>query len=152
MLYNNGFPQGYSYYQNQAPPMQLVQAQMPSAQNNTVDNGIVWVQGEAGAKAYPVPANGSAMLMDSEQQVFYIKTVDMSGMPNALRIFDYTERGNQPKTQSPLENVETNDSSKYEELEKQITDLNNKIKELEEQLLEVVTTPSSSNNVKKGGK
>lgn len=149
-MYNNGFPQGYSYYQNQAPPMQLVQAQMPSVQNNISDNGIIWVQGEAGAKAYPVQANGSALLMDSEQSVFYIKTVDMSGMPNALRIFDYTERGSQTKTQSPL--VTAEDSSKYEELEKQITDLNKKIKELEEQLLEVATAPPPSSNDKKGGK
>ena len=147
-MYNNGFPQGYSYYQNQAPPMQLVQAQMPPAQNNINDNGIIWVQGEAGAKAYPVPANHSAMLMDSEQQIFYIKTVDASGMPNALRIFDYKERNSQPKEKCLEENK--NDSSRYEELEKQITVLNEKIKELEDQLLEVATAPSS--NTKKGGK
>lgn len=32
------------------------------------------------------------MLMDSESSVFYIKTVDASGMPLPLRIFDYSER------------------------------------------------------------
>lgn len=148
-MYNNGFPQGYSYYQNQAPPMQLVQAQMPPAQNNINDNGIVWVQGEAGARAYLVPAGHSAMLMDSEKSVFYIKTTDVSGMPNALRIFDYKERDNQAVLQSQPEII--NDSSKYEELEKQITVLNDKIKELEEQLLEVATAPPPSSE-KKGGK
>lgn len=149
-MYNNGFPQGYSYYQNQAPPMQLVQAQMPPAQNNINDNGIVWVQGEAGARAYLVPAGRSAMLMDSEKSVFYIKTTDVSGMPNALRIFDYKERDNQNVLQSQPEII--NDSSKYEELEKQITELNDKIKELENQLLEVATAPPPSSNEKKGGK
>ena len=73
-MYNNGFPQGYSYYQNQAPPMQLVQAQMPSTQNNIIDNGIIWVQGEAGAKSWAVAPGKSVMLMDSESNTFYIKS------------------------------------------------------------------------------
>jgi hypothetical protein len=30
--------------------------------------------------------------MDSEESVFYIKSTDQSGMPQPLRIFDYTER------------------------------------------------------------
>ena len=152
-MYNNGFPQGYSYYQNQAPPMQLVQAQMPPAQNNTTDNGIIWVQGEAGARAYLVPAGKSAMLMDSENSVFYIKTTDSSGVPNALRIFDYKERIQQqtPKNDvAAIEQQSINNSQEYEELEKQIEVLNQKIKELEEQLLEVATAPSS--NKKGGGK
>ena len=32
------------------------------------------------------------MLMDSEENVFYIKSTDASGMPLPLRIFDYKER------------------------------------------------------------
>lgn len=149
-MYNNGFPQGYSYYQNQAPPMQLVQAQMPLVQNNVADNGIIWVQGEAGAKAYFVPAGKSAMLMDSEEQVFYIKTTDASGMPNALRIFDYKERTQQlPKNDIAVAEQQPNtNSQEYEELEKQIVALNEKIRELENQVLEVATAPSSE---KKGG-
>lgn len=149
-MYNNGFPQGYSYYQNQAPPMQLVQAQMPSAQNNIIDNGIIWVQGEAGARAYLVPAGKSAMLMDSENSVFYIKTTDASGMPNALRIFDYTERISQQTPKNDIAVVKqqsSTNSQQYEELENQISVLNEKIKELENQVLEVITTPSN----KKGG-
>ena len=147
-MYNNGFPQGYSYYQNQAPPMQLVQAQMPPAQNNIMDNGIIWVQGEAGAKAYFVPIGKSVLLMDSEDFVFYIKTVDSSGVPNALRIFDYKERTQQQTPKNDIAVVEQQPSSNYEELEKQIVALNDKIKELENQLLEVATAPSSE---KKGG-
>lgn len=141
-MYNNGFPQGYSYYQNQAPPMQLVQ---PSIQNSS-DNGIIWVQGEAGARAYLVPAGKSAMLMDSEDSIFYIKTTDASGIPNALRIFDYKERVKQQMPKNDVAIVEQQSFSNYEELEKQIVELNNKIKELETQVLEVATAPS-----KKGG-
>lgn len=59
--------------------------------------GIIWVQGEAGAKAYMVAPGASVMLMDAEGQSFYIKGADASGMPLPLRIFDYAERIQQPQ-------------------------------------------------------
>lgn len=37
-------------------------------------------------------AGNSVLLLDSESQCFYIKSTDTSGMPQPLRIFDYTER------------------------------------------------------------
>ena len=79
MAYNPYQPQFYPT----AQPMQY-----PVQQNN----GIIWVQGENAAKAYPVAAGQSALLMDSENSVFYIKSTDQSGMPQQLRIFDYKER------------------------------------------------------------
>ena len=68
-----------------------------SAQQPQQQDGILWVQGIAGAKAYPVAAGNSVLLMDSEVDVFYIKTTDQSRMPLPLRIFDYKERDPQPK-------------------------------------------------------
>lgn len=55
-------------------------------------SGLLWVQGEAGAKSYPVSAGQSVLLMDSESNSFFIKSADNSGMPLPLRVFDYTER------------------------------------------------------------
>lgn len=95
MAYNNYFPQ---YYPNQVPMMQaqqqmpIGQPTMPQNAQATSGNGITWVQGEAAAKSFPVGAGQSALLMDSEESVFYIKSTDQSGMPQPLRIFDYTER------------------------------------------------------------
>lgn len=77
------------YQQPITQPMQTTFA----PQNN---NGLVWVQGEAGAKSYLVAPNATVMLMDSENSVFYLKSADSSGMPMPLRIFDYTERSNAP--------------------------------------------------------
>lgn len=57
--------------------------------------GLIWVQGEAGAKSYIVAPGCSVFLMDSEADVFYIKSADSSGMPQPLRIFDYSERNGQ---------------------------------------------------------
>lgn len=86
MPYNNYIPQFYQP-QYMSPPQ-------PNPQQNTQQNysGINWVQGENAAKSYPVAAGQSALLMDSENPVMYIKSTDQSGMPLPLRIFDYTER------------------------------------------------------------
>jgi len=54
-------------------------------------NGIIWVQGIEGAKAYQLQPNSNAMLMDSESDNrFYIKVSDNVGMCT-LRTFEYTE-------------------------------------------------------------
>lgn len=75
---------GYPYTQNYNTSQPQSQPQQSS--------GINWVQGEAGAKSYALAPNQSVLLMDSENNVFYIKSSDASGMPLPLRIFDYTER------------------------------------------------------------
>ena len=74
----------YNYFQAGYQPIQV--------QQPTQTNTIVWVQGESGAKAYPVAPNNSVLLMDSESSVFYIKSTDNSGMPLPLRIFEYSEK------------------------------------------------------------
>lgn len=69
--------------------MQMPPQTAPQAQSN---NGLIWVQGEAGAKSFLVAPGQTVMLMDSENTVFYLKSADASGMPMPLRVFDYTER------------------------------------------------------------
>ena len=73
----------YNPYQNPYP--QITPVQQPN------QNVIIWVQGEAAAKAYPVQPGTSVFLMDSETDCFYVKSVDNSGMPQKLRKFSYTE-------------------------------------------------------------
>lgn len=80
MAYNY-YPAGYNYY--------------PQYQNNQ-QSGIIWVQGEAGAKSYMVAPNQTVTLWDSEQNIIYIKSADASGMP-AIKILDYTIRENSPQ-------------------------------------------------------
>ena len=87
MAYYNGFPATYTpYYTNVAPvqqPAQPVQA--------TVQGGVIWVSGEAGAKSYLVAPNNSVVLFDSEGQTIYIKSADATGMPS-IKVLDYTVR------------------------------------------------------------
>lgn len=86
MAYNY-FPAGYQPYYQQNP--------MPAQQSQ--NNGIIWVQGEAGAKSYMVAPNTTVQLWDSESQTIYLKSADASGMPS-MRIIDYTIRDSTPKT------------------------------------------------------
>nr|DAE74823.1 MAG TPA: hypothetical protein [Caudoviricetes sp.] len=93
--YQPGFAPGYyPMGQPSAMPDQLAQLRQ-NYQQPQQSAPIIWVQGEEGAKAYMVAAGNSVLLMDSENSVFYIKSTDASGMPQPLRIFDYTERGKQ---------------------------------------------------------
>ena len=73
----------------QAPQMQQMPQQAQPQQPDT--GGIIWVQGEAGAKAYLVAPGNTVQLWDSENPVIYLKSADMSGMPS-MRVLDYTER------------------------------------------------------------
>ena len=63
------------------------------APTQTQAGAISWVQGEAGARSVPVQPGQKALLMDSETNVFYVKSCDASGMPLPLRIFEYKEVG-----------------------------------------------------------
>jgi len=105
MAYNSYFPTGYQPYQYPQQQQQYAQQQYPQ------QSGLVWVQGEAGAKSYLVAPNTSVLLMDSEAQKFYIKTTDASGMPLPLRVFSYAEASN--TAQNAPKAVETINPSVY---------------------------------------
>lgn len=103
MAYTNYFPTNYQpYYQQQAQ-----QYQSPSQQS-----GLVWVQGEAGAKSYLVAPATTVLLMDSEAQRFYLKSSDASGMPMPLRIFEYSEKAAN-SAQNALKVGEANNYTDY---------------------------------------
>ena len=67
--------------------------------------------------------------MDSENNTFYIKSSDTSGMPQPLRIFDYTERTAAGKSSTQKEESTALDLSAYvtrEELEARLSSLKEK--------------------------
>ena len=89
MAYLNGFPASYQ-------PMYYQQPQQQAQQN-----GIIWVQGEAGAKSYLVAPNNTVQLWDSERQTIYLKSADASGMPS-MKTLDYTIREPQNSAKPPV--------------------------------------------------
>ena len=88
------------------------------------NNGLVWVQGEAGAKSYIVAPGATVMLMDSEGERFFLKSADASGMPLPLRIFDYKERTEMPSQSVsatvPAQNVNFDNFVTREEFEQRM--------------------------------
>ena len=83
MAYNSMFP--VNYQQMYVPQHSFAPQQQT--------NGIIWVQGEAGAKSYLVAPNTTVQLWDSENNVIYLKSADSSGMPS-IKVLDYTIREN----------------------------------------------------------
>jgi hypothetical protein len=80
--FNGYYPPGQSYMQ---PQYYNPQPQQPQT------SGIIWVQGEVGARSYLVSPNTKVALWDSEAPIIYIKTSDQNGVPS-MRIIDYTYR------------------------------------------------------------
>lgn len=106
MAFYNGFPA--TYYQPNMYQQPIQPAQPPVNQQTQQSNGLVWVQGEAAAKSYPLAPNTTALLMDSEGDRFYLKSADSSGMPLPLRVFEYheiTAQGSKPEQAAPASYV-----------------------------------------------
>lgn len=102
--YPNFQPYGYQDQLNQLRNANQMQGYpMPMQQPRQDQNGLTWVQGEAGAKSWFVAPGCTVLLMDSENQRFYLKSADMNGMPS-LRTFEYTEIGAQRQEQQPSGN------------------------------------------------
>lgn len=116
-LFNNYPYQNYGYQQ---PTFQ-----QPQTNFQQTNNGVIWVTGEAGAKAYMVAPNNTVQLWDSEAPVIYVKSADASGMPS-IKVLDYTIRGGEPPKENP--------KSEIEELKSQIAEMKNEIDELRTQI------------------
>ena len=108
MPYNSYFPATYQplYYPQygynqpqQAQNVQPVQNNVPV--NQPMNSGIIWVQGEAGAKSYQVAPNTAVQLWDSENQTIYLKSADANGIPS-IKTLDYTIREAIPKSNAAI--------------------------------------------------
>lgn len=129
MAYNNYFPTGYNPYGYQpvtAPFDGSQQYGQPNIQprQNQPQNSLIWVQGEAGAKAYPVAPNTTVQLWDSENQIVYLKSADASGMPS-MKILDYTIRDStaQGNALQKQPQVDLSDYVTRDEFEKRISEM-----------------------------
>jgi len=78
----------------------LNQVQMPVQQTSQTAQGgpgLIWVDGEVGAKAYQIPtgwpANQPIALWDTNDTVIYLKSVNPMGMPNPLQKARYELEG-----------------------------------------------------------
>ena len=72
------------------------QQNMPTQQTQN-SHGLIWVDGEVGAKAYQLPPNWPAnqpiALWDTNDTVIYLKSINPMGMPNPLQKACYKLEG-----------------------------------------------------------
>lgn len=99
--YQYGMPSGYGMSYAQPQPMQYAQQMTSYAQGQQqTPMGIIWVDGEVGAKAYQLPtgwpSNTPLPLWDTNDTIVYLKSTNPMGMPNPLRKIHYTME-DQPK-------------------------------------------------------
>lgn len=139
--------QNYAGYFNQPPYNDRLsilqnQYQQTTGQMPQTNQGILWVQGESGAKSYLVAPNTTVLLMDSETERFYIKTTDASGMPN-LRTFEYKELGAQPLIADVPPEDKFVTREEYQSLSKKYDDIMEK--------LNALTEPKTKSKAKGGG-
>lgn len=88
--------------------------QMQTVPQPQVNQGLLWVSGEVGAKSYLVAPNSTVLLMDSDDAVFYLKSADSAGLPT-LRTFSYVEiESNQNKQKSSEVQKEFVDREEFE--------------------------------------
>ena len=90
-----------SQYYTQLQQGYAPQMQAPVQNQQAGPNSIIWIQGDQAAKSYMVAPNTTVLLMDSESQRFYLKSSDASGMPQPLRVFEYTETTQTAKAKEP---------------------------------------------------
>lgn len=91
-----------NFQQGQQYNTPMYQNPYQSRMNQYNSNGITWVQGIEGAKAFQLMPNSNIMLMDSENDgIFYIKISDNVGMCT-LRTFKYEEITNVPKNSESM--------------------------------------------------
>lgn len=86
---------GYTYQQPYQDRLTQLQNQYQQTAPQPINQGLLWVSGEVGAKSYLVAPNSTVLLMDSDAQRFYLKSADGAGMPS-MRIFEYNEVTNTP--------------------------------------------------------
>ena len=101
------------------------------AQNSVVQpsSPLIWVQGEAGARAYLVAPNTTVDLWDSEAPIIYLKSADASGMPS-MKIIDYKIRDNASQTSKFTSNSDFITKDDLFSIESRLDDLEGKFESL----------------------
>jgi hypothetical protein len=98
--YQNGaMPDMLNQFKGQYQQPMMQQIPMQTMAQPTQTNDMIWVLSEVEAQSYPVAPNNSVILWDKNNDVVYIKSVNMQGVPS-MRVLEYKERtaDNAPKT------------------------------------------------------
>ena len=166
--YMNPYMATQSYGNWQYPSVQPTQAQgyayAPQPQMQQVSQnygpGIIWVDGEVGAKAFQMPpgwpANVPIALWDTNEYVIYLKSINQMGMPNPLEKIPYT-RGNQVAGYLPSGGQSTQASGEHadymtrEDFGKAFDELKNEMREMMGNRSQTGNQNAANNQQNRGG-
>lgn len=145
-----------SYQPAYAQPNQTAYAQpaaasyTPTAQSPL---GIIWVDGEVGAKAFQLPngwpVNTPLPLWDTNDTIIYLKSTNPMGMPNPLQKIHYRmdenqQSGNNAFTRSAAPALMAGDSAETHTEYATKDDLERMKKELRDSIADAVATGKKS--------
>ncbi len=108
--------------QQQIPQYSWMNRNAMPSQNNS---SITWVNGWAGAQGYIIKPNTTVLLMDSERDVFYLKSANEQGMAT-IRSFKFEELVNNMPSTDNLDKKLENYVQK-EELQKMFAEFSDNI-------------------------
>jgi hypothetical protein len=131
MAYNTNpyYPTGMSTtnfspynYQTAVPMPQMNNQPSPQNQQNAGSIMTVFVHSEDEVIGYPVAAGVTVLLISFELGKFWLKSTSTSGVPQALRIFPFTEET--PKQETTVNGVSREEfESLSQKIDKLISDL-----------------------------
>ena len=87
------------------------------------DTNMIWVDGKSNANMFPVQNGKSVTMFDKGTNRFFIKTVDLSGMPQRLRSFVYEEEIEKNENETPA--IDTSMFVTKDDLKEILASLNN---------------------------
>ena len=116
MAWNNYAQSAYPYGNSYGQPMNYgVQQQSYAPQQSQIQPGIIWVDGEVGAKAFQMPQGwpvGTPIpLWDTNDPVIYLKSINQMGMPNPLQKIHYQMEEQQAQSRLPAGQMSGNNQS-----------------------------------------
>lgn len=133
--YQNPWQQGY--YQNPYYPQQQmpqIQQQPPAQQPQSAaiqSSGIIWVNSDSEAAAFPVAPNTAVRLWHSSLPVVYFKQADASGKPT-MKIYDLVEHKDIQPTEEKKPDFATKED--FASLDSSIQSIKGEIKMLKKEL------------------
>ena len=102
--------------------------------------GMIWAKGKGEAMNYPMARGTTLPIFDSEDDVFYVKAVDVYGNTQPLRTFKYEELTSQTD--------DTQSSSTSQVSLEEFNSLKSEIEELKEVLVKMTAQNNSNDNRK----
>lgn len=141
---NNMYPQ-MSYAQ--VPVQQSYAAQQPVQNQPQGSQGIIWVDGEVGAKAYQLMPGqaGPVALWDTNDTVIYLKSVNQMGMPNPLQKIHYTMEEQQNQSKLPAGNMSGASGNDGYATKEDLESIRNEIRDLLQKNQQSGATPGNQN-------